>query len=104
MDIATGKVLDILKFEVGKLAMITKGRNTGRVGTILHVETHPGAFDIVTVRDSAGNSFSTRKENVFIIGLPDTPFITLPKGNGVKLSILEEREMILKKRKAAAAN
>ena len=50
VDIATGKVLDILKFEIGKLAMITKGRNTGRVGTIMHVETHPGAFDIVTVK------------------------------------------------------
>ena len=68
VDIATGKVLDILKFEIGKLAMITKGRNTGRVGTIMHVETHPGAFDIVTVKDASGNSFSTRKENVFIIG------------------------------------
>jgi hypothetical protein len=28
--------------------------------------------------------------------------VTLPKGKGVKLSILEEREMILKKHKAAA--
>ena len=49
VDIATGKVLDILKFEIGKLAMITKGRNTGRVGTIMHVERHPGAFDIVRI-------------------------------------------------------
>ena len=56
------------------------------------------------MKDTAGNSFSTRKENVFIIGLADTPFVTLPKGKGVKLSILEERELILKKRKAAAAN
>jgi len=104
VDIATGKVLDVLKFEIGKLCMITKGRNTGRVGTILHVETHPGSFDIVTVKDASGNSFSTRKENVFVVGLPDTPYVTLPKGKGIKLSILEEREMILKKRKAAAAN
>ena len=73
VDIATGKVLDILKFEIGKLAMITKGRNTGRVGTIMHVETHPGAFDIVTVKDASGNSFSTRKDNVFIIGTPAKP-------------------------------
>ena len=42
---------------------------------------------------------------VFLLaGVADTPFVTLPKGKGVKLSILEEREMILKKRKAAAAN
>eukprot|EP00599_Poterioochromonas_sp_BG-1_P003321 CAMPEP_0173138000 /NCGR_PEP_ID=MMETSP1105-20130129/3429_1 /TAXON_ID=2985 /ORGANISM="Ochromonas sp., Strain BG-1" /LENGTH=230 /DNA_ID=CAMNT_0014050511 /DNA_START=52 /DNA_END=741 /DNA_ORIENTATION=+ len=68
VDIATGKIVDFIKFETGKLAMITKGRNTGRVGTVLHVERHPGAFDIVTVRDATGNTFSTRQENVFIIG------------------------------------
>ena len=100
VDIATGKIIDFVKFEAGKLAIVTKGRNTGRVGTILHVEEHPGSFDIVSVRDAAGNSFSTRKENVFVIGSGDVPEITLPKGKGVKLSILEEREQILKKRKS----
>lgn len=99
IDIATGKVIDFLKFEAGKLAMITKGRNSGRVGTILHVERHPGSFDIVTVRDSAGHSFSTRQENVFIIGTGENPAVSLPKGQGIKLSILEERDMIIKKRK-----
>jgi ribosomal protein S4E len=99
VDIETGKAVEFIKFEVGKLAMITKGRNTGRVGTIMHVEKHPGSFDIVSVRDATGHSFSTRQENVFIIGSGDTPSITLPKGQGVKLSILEEKDMIMKKRK-----
>jgi small subunit ribosomal protein S4e len=102
VEIATGKILDFVKFDAGKLAMITKGRNTGRVGTIVSVERHPGSFDIVNVRDAAGHSFSTRQENVFIIGSGETPVITLPKGKGVALSILEEREMVMKKRKAAA--
>jgi len=103
VDIETGKMISFNKFEVGKLAMITKGRNTGRVGTIISVEEHPGSFDIVSVRDAAGHSFSTRQENVFIIGSGETPEVTLPKGKGIKLSILEEREMILKKRKTATA-
>ena len=56
VDIATGKVLDIiLKFEIGQLAMITKGAQHGPSCT--WCDTHPGAFDIVTV-----------KENVSIIG------------------------------------
>jgi len=101
IEIETGKIIDFIKFEVGKLAMITKGRNSGRVGTIQHVEKHPGSFDIVSVRDAAGHSFSTRQENVFIIGSGETPEISLPKGKGVKLSILEERELIMKKRKTA---
>lgn len=100
VDIATGKIIDFIKFDIGNVAMITKGRNTGRVGTILHVEKHPGSFDIVTLRDTSGHSFSTRKENVFIIGRGDTPTITLPKGNGIKLSILEEREQINKHKEA----
>jgi len=103
VDIATGKMVDFMKFEVGKLAMITKGRNTGRVGTIMHVEAHPGSFDIVTVRDTAGNSFSTRQENVFIIGSGDTTAVSLPKGSGVKLSILEERDAVFKKRRSQEA-
>jgi len=103
VEIETGKILDVIKFEAGKLAMITKGRNTGRVGTIQHVEAHPGSFTIVSVRDAAGHSFSTRQDNVFVIGSGETPEITLPKGKGVKLSILEERELVLKKRKTTTA-
>ena len=102
VDIETGKIIDFYKFETGKLAMITKGRNTGRVGSIVHFERHPGSFDIVTVRDNAGHSFSTRAENVFVVGSGDKPEVTLPKGQGIKLSILEEREAIMKKRKQVA--
>ena len=101
VDIESGKIISFNKFESGKMAMITKGRNTGRVGTIMHVEKHPGSFDIVSVRDSQGHTFSTRAENIFILGTSDASDITLPKGKGIKLSILEEREMIIKKRKLA---
>jgi len=100
IDIETGKIIDFIKFDIGNVAMITKGRNSGRVGIILHVEKHPGSFDIVTIRDAVGNTFSTRKENVFTIGSGETPSITLPKGKGIKLSILEEREQILKNKQA----
>ena len=34
--------------------MITGGRNLGRVGLVMHRERHPGSFDIVHVKDSAG--------------------------------------------------
>ena len=101
VDIETGKIISFNKFESGKMAMITKGRNTGRVGIIMHVEKHPGSFDIVSVRDSQGHTFSTRAENIFILGTSEASDITLPKGKGIKLSILEEREMIIKKRKLA---
>ena len=45
-------VLDFIKFEPGNLCMVTGGRNTGRVGTIINRERHPGSFDIVHVKVS----------------------------------------------------
>ena len=96
VDIATGKMVDLIKFEVGKMVMITKGRNTGRVGVITGIEKHPGSFDIVKVRDATDNSFTTRRENVFIIG-SEEPAVALPKGQGIKLTILEERDAANKK-------
>lgn len=36
VDLATGKIVDYVKFETGNLCMITNGRNTGRVGTVVH--------------------------------------------------------------------
>lgn len=102
VDIATGKIVDFIKFTAGKVAMITKGRNTGRVGTIVSFERHPGAFDIVTLRDAAGNSFATRQENVFVLGEADNLSVSLPKGQGVRLSIMEERDIRMKASKKAS--
>jgi small subunit ribosomal protein S4e len=50
LDITTGKIMDFIKFEPGNLCMVTGGRNTGRVGTIINRERHPGSFDIVHVK------------------------------------------------------
>jgi len=92
VDIATGKILDTIKFDSGNLCMITGGRNTGRVGTIMSRERHPGSFDIVHIKDSQGHTFATRIGYVFIIGKGSKAYISLPKGKGVKLSIAEERD------------
>lgn len=97
-DIKTGKVIGHLKFEVGQLAMITRGANIGRVGTIMTVEAHPGSFDIVHIKDRKNNVFATRIGNVFVIGDGAKPWISLPKGKGVKLSVFEEREALLAKK------
>lgn len=64
--------------------MCTGGRNMGRVGVITHRERHDGGFNIVHIKDAVENSFATRESNVFIIG-QDKPWISLPKGKGVKV-------------------
>jgi len=102
-DIASGNLTDHLKFEVGATAMITGGRNVGRVGVIESRERHEGSFDIIYLKDSAGHPFSTRLENVFVIGKKGKPpVITLPPKAGVKLSIIEERDLRFKRALAAA--
>lgn len=98
LDINTGKIMDFIKFEPGNLCMVTGGRNTGRVGTIMHRERHPGSFDIVHVKDSNGHVFATRLAYIFVIGKGAKPYISLPKGNGIKLTIAEERDKRLQQK------
>ncbi|RKP02194.1 hypothetical protein CXG81DRAFT_25133 [Caulochytrium protostelioides] len=92
-ELATGAVTEIVKFAPGALAYTTGGRNKGRVGHIVHVERHMGGFDIVHIKDAAGHAFATRISNVCIIGEHNAPLISLPKGDGVKLTITEERDL-----------
>lgn len=91
VSIETGKISSIIKLELGCLVMLTRGRNTGRVGVLQHIEHHENSFDIVTIKDAKGHNFATRLENVFVIGSGTSPQVTLPKGRGIKKNILEER-------------
>merc|ERR1712146_475840 len=79
LDLETGKVTDICKFETGNLAMISG-------------EKHQGSFDIVHLKDSSGHMFATRLGNVFVIGSGNRPMVSLPKRKGIKLTIMEERQ------------
>jgi len=91
VDLATGKIEDFIKFDTGVIVMVTGGRNMGRVGVITHRERHDGGFNIVHLKDAVDNEFTTRESNVIVIG-QEKPWISLPKGKGVKLSIAEERD------------
>jgi len=97
-DFKLNKVVGYLKFEVGQLAMITRGANIGRVGTIVSIDYHLGSFHIVHIKDRKGNVFATRMGFVFVIGDGNKPWISLPKGKGVKLTVFEDRDAALKKK------
>jgi len=117
-DLSQNKITEFVKFDTGNLVMVTGGRNMGRVGVIVHRERHIGDYDIVHVKDAADHTFATRsvvslnrKEiarmthhlcritNIFVIGHGSKPWVSLPKGKGIKLSIAEERDV---RRKRAA--
>uniref|UniRef100_A0A0E0N8M2 40S ribosomal protein S4 n=2 Tax=Oryza TaxID=4527 RepID=A0A0E0N8M2_ORYRU len=98
IDLETNKIVDFIKFDVGNVVMVTGGRNTGRVGVIKNREKHKGSFETIHVEDALGHQFATRLGNVFTIGKGNKPWVSLPKGKGIKLSIIEEQ----RKRDAAA--
>jgi small subunit ribosomal protein S4e len=91
-DLATGKILEFVRFDTGNLCTITGGRNMGRIGIIEHRERHEGSFDIIHIKDAAGQTFATRSTNVFVIGQGTTSWISLPKRRGIKLNILQEQQ------------
>ncbi|VDO95034.1 unnamed protein product [Soboliphyme baturini] len=100
-DLTTNKIKEFIKFDSGNLCMVTGGHNVGRVGLVMHRERHLGSFDIVHVKDAAGNSFATRLNNIFIIGKGKEPFVSLPRGKGIKLTIAEERDRRLASKQKA---
>merc|ERR1719271_394930 len=78
---------------------LATGKNIGRVGTIVNRERHPGSFEIIHVKDAVGHTFATRLSNVFAIGKGSKPWISLPKGNGIQLNIIEDRNARMQKGK-----
>jgi len=97
-NLETNKITDTIKFGVGNLVMIVGGRNLGRVGVLKTIEKHPGSHTIVHVEDFGKKEFATRLSNVFAIGADKkASLVSLPRGHGVKLSILEEKRQKQKK-------
>ena len=77
--------------------MIIGGNNIGRVGVLQHIEKHPSSFDIGHIKDSTGHTFATRVNNVFVIGEGKKAVISLLPAKGIKLGLIEERELRLKR-------
>jgi small subunit ribosomal protein S4e len=92
VNLTNGEISSVIKFQNNATVYLTGGNNIGRIGIMQSIEKHPGSFDIANVKDSTGKMFATRVSNVFVIGDGKSPAISLPKGEGIKLSNLEERD------------
>jgi len=99
LDLDSGKINSVFKFETGNVCMVTAGANKGRVGILTTLEAHPGSFNIAHLKDRKGNAFATRAGNVFVIGEGSKPMVSLPRAKGIKLSIIEERDNAANKEK-----
>ena len=89
IDIASGKITNWIKFDTGNLAIVTGGRNLGRMGTITNRERRHGSFEIIHIKDAIGHTFATRLSNVFVIGEGNKPNVSLPTGKGCVSPLLK---------------
>lgn len=103
LNLETNEIESIIKFENNAIVFISGGNNIGRVGVLQHVEHHPGSYEIAHVKDSQGQYFSTRMTNIFAIGDAKKPMISLPKGKGLKLSLIDERKKRIEKTEGTTA-
>ncbi|WZZ48932.1 hypothetical protein YC2023_049039 [Brassica napus] len=101
LDLEENKIVEFIKFDVGNVVMVTGGRNRGRVGVIKNREKHKGSFETIHIQDSTGHEFATRLGNVFTLGKGTKPWASLPKGKGIKLTIIEEARKRLSTQQAA---
>jgi small subunit ribosomal protein S4e len=91
LNLRTNDIVTHYKFELGAKVMITGGNNIGRVGTIIKEEIHEGSYEIIHVKDENGLEFSTRLQNVFIIGAKTSEIGLLKSHN--RLDIIQERDI-----------
>jgi len=92
IDLVHNKIVDRIQFETGNKVMITGGKNLGRVGILESVDKHPGSFNVAHIKDATGHTFATREAFVFTLGKGNTSLVTLPKRQGIKSTIIEERD------------
>jgi small subunit ribosomal protein S4e len=91
LNLTSHEIDGVIKFTNGCTVTLTGGNNIGRIGVLQSIEKHTGSYDIAHVRDANNAHFSTRIGNIIVIGDGKTPAISLPKGEGIKLSLMEQR-------------
>jgi small subunit ribosomal protein S4e len=72
-----------LKLEEGVLVLITGGKNVGRTGKVVKIESREGPFpQMVTLEERGGEQIKTIRDYVFAIG-KGMPWISLPEENEI---------------------
>ena len=89
-NLDNNQIVEKYSMAVNNLAYVMNGTNRGRIGLINHIARFAGNYDLVTLKDAKGHLFTTRISYVFVLGTGNNAAITLPKENGIKLSIMEE--------------
>jgi small subunit ribosomal protein S4e len=103
-NMVTKQIEGHVKMEIGNLCCTIRGKNVGRIGIISAIEKHPGAFDVVHITEKLSkgrepHTFTTRLQNIFVIGKGTSSWVSLPRSNGIRLDVFEEQEIRMKKKR-----
>lgn len=80
IGIPAQKILGHLKFAEGAYAIVTSGRNLGRHGRIMKIESSTGARPpTAVIEDPSGNQFETIADYLFVVG-EEKPAIKIEGG------------------------
>ena len=78
--IPSQELLDYIGLEEGVIAIVSGGRNVGRVGRVISIHRGMRRFrSIATLEDTKGERFQTSLDYIFVIG-KEEPMISLPEG------------------------
>jgi len=74
------KAVERLPFEEGALALVTGGKNVGKIGKVIEIKLIEGTQpNIVTLQASDGSTFQAPEDYVFVVG-KEKPLISLLEG------------------------
>ncbi|KAI5166637.1 small subunit ribosomal protein S4e [Nematocida sp. AWRm79] len=93
-DLESGEVQGFYSLEVGKTAYAFRGKNLGCVGIIREIKVHISGFSISILEDLNGRMYTTRTDNLMVIGNADESLITLPKERGIRTNAMMDSNMV----------
>ncbi|XP_037680521.1 LOW QUALITY PROTEIN: 40S ribosomal protein S4, Y [Choloepus didactylus] len=92
IELGTGKITNFIQFDTGNACMVIGGASLSHIGVITNRDKHSDSIGVVHVKDASRNCFAMRLSNIFAIGKGNKPWISLPLGKGICLTIAEERD------------
>ncbi len=71
IELPSQSIVQHIPLDIGKTAIIIDGRNVGRVGKIINIESYEGRkrrYSLVTIEDLNGHRFQTILDYVMVVG------------------------------------
>jgi len=91
-DLNDRKILGVSKMMVGAPVLAWAGNNKGRIGHIIAENKILGKDSYIKCVDSRGNEFVTVKSYLMVIGEGQKLWTSIPAGNGLRYTNLEQLE------------